>query len=167
MLRASLVLGLLVVGSAATGLAQTMTTAPITVEHAWARATPGTITTGGAYMTVIDHGAAADRLIGVSTPVAGKAEIHEMTNDKGVMKMHMVDGLAVEPGKPLELKPGGYHVMLMDLKHPLKEGDSFPLTLVFQKAGSVAVTVKVAKAGAMAPDAPAAMPGMNMPGTKM
>jgi copper(I)-binding protein len=164
MLRAILVAGFLVVGATTIGFAQTMTSAPITVERAWARATPGTITTGGAYMIVIDHGTAPDRLIGVATPIAGKAEVHETTNENGVMKMRMVDGVTVEPGKSLELKPGGYHVMMTDLKQPLKEGDSFPLTLTFEKAGSIAVTVKVGKVGAMAPtqDAPAAMPGMKM-----
>lgn len=169
MLRASLVAGLLVAGATTIGFAQTMTSAPITVERAWARATPGAVTTGGAYMTVIDHGTAPDRLIGVATPIAGKAEVHEMTNDKGVMKMRMVHGVTVEPGKSLELKPGGYHVMLMDLKQPLKDGDSFPLTLTFEKAGNIPVTVKVGKIGAMGPsqDAPAAMPDMKMPGMKM
>lgn len=164
MLRAFALAALLIAGPSSAGFAQTMPGAPITVERAWARATPGTITTGGAYMTVIDHGTTSDRLIGVSTPIAGKAEVHEMTTDNGVMKMRAVDGVAIEPGKSLELKPGGYHVMLTDLKQPLKEGDSFPLTVTFEKAGSIPVTVKVGKVGAMGPtqDAPAAMPGMKM-----
>jgi hypothetical protein len=138
--------------------------APITVERAWARATPGNVTTGGAYMTLVDHGATSDRLVGVSTPVAGKAELHMSMQDGGIMKMHGIAGVTVEPGRSIELKPGGYHVMLLELSKPLKEGDSFPMTLMFEKAGSIQVMVKVEKAGAMGPSSSgtSAMPGMKM-----
>jgi periplasmic copper chaperone A len=118
------------------------------VEHPWARATPGQSKTGAAYLT-IEGGTAPDKLVGVSTPAAGKAEIHTQMNESGVMKMHGVDGVAVPAGRKVELKPGSYHVMLMDLKHPLKEGESFPLTLTFEKAGKREVTVPVGKVGAM------------------
>lgn len=164
MTRLSIIAALLIVGWAAPTLAQTAGAAPITIENAWARATPGTITTGGAYMTLVDHGTSADRLVGVATPVAGKAELHVMSEDNGIMKMRPVDAIAVEPGKPTELKPGGYHVMLIDLKQPLKEGDSFPMTLTFEKAGTIQVTVKVEKPGARGPmpSTSPAMPGMKM-----
>jgi copper(I)-binding protein len=148
---------------ATTGHAQAPTAGPIAVENAWARATPGASTTGAAYLTVTDHGSAPDRLIGVTSPVAARAELHTMSNDNGVMTMRGIDGLAVEPGKPVELKPGGNHIMLFDLKQPLHEGDSFPLTLTFEKAGAVQVTVTVEKIGAMGP---MPMPGMK-PGMKM
>jgi copper(I)-binding protein len=134
---------------------------PIAVENAWARATPGNSKTGVVYLTVVDHGTASDRLVGVSSPVAARAELHSMSDDNGVMKMHTVDAIPVQPGMSTELKPGGYHIMLMDLKQPLKEGGSFPLTLRFEKAGSVPVTVKVEKVGAMAP-MPDMKPGMKM-----
>ena len=161
MLRSFAIATALTVASLSPAFAQTTSAAPIMVENAWARATPGNIKTGGAYMTLKDMGTSPDQLVGVSTPVADKAELHIMTEDNGVMKMRPVAAIPVEPGKPTELKPGGYHVMLMGLKNPLKEGDSFPMTLKFEKAGTIQVTVKVEKPGAMAP-----MPGMK-PGMKM
>jgi len=142
-------------------LAQSGPMPSIIVEHAWARATPGNSKTGAVYLTIVDHGASPDRLVGVASAVAGRAELHTMRNDNGVMKMHAIDALAVAPGAPTELKPGGYHIMLMDLKQPLKEGDHFPLTLRFEKAGSIQVTVQVEKVGAMAPP-PGMKPGMKM-----
>jgi len=162
----------LIAGEFSPAQAQTTAAAPITIENAWARATPGAVTTGGAYMTLVDHGTSPDRLVAVSTPVAGKAELHVMSMDKGISTMRPVDALTVEPGKPVELKPGGYHVMLIDLKAPLKLGDSFPMSLTFEKAGTIQVTVKVEKPGAMGPNqnpnqnpmpsASPAMPDMKM-----
>lgn len=122
---------------------------PITVERAWSRATPQG-GTGALFMTVTDSGA-ADRLLRVSTPIAERAELHGSTNDNGVMKMRPVETLPVSPGKPLVLAPGGYHVMLMGLKQALREGDSFPVTLAFEHAGTVATEATVAKAGAPMP----------------
>ena len=163
MVRLAVLSLVLSAGVIAAGQAQSPT--PISVEHAWARATPGNIRTGGVYLTIVDHGPGDDRLVAVSTPVAGKAEVHEMHEDKGVMVMRPVGGIAVAPGQSVELKPGGYHVMLMELKQPLKEGDNFPLTLTFEKAGPIQVSVTVEKPGARGP-MPPAMPGMKMPDTK-
>ena len=122
----------------------------IAVSNAWARASAGAATTGAAYFTITDN-ASADRLIGASTPVAGKAELHESRNENGVMQMRAVPSLPLEPGKSVTLAPGGYHVMLMELKQPLKVGDSFPLTLTFEKAQAITVQVKIGAAGAAAP----------------
>jgi periplasmic copper chaperone A len=133
--------------------------APIAVTDAWARATPTGATTGAAYVTVANHGTSADRLVSVSTPVAAMAQLHNTTNDNGVMKMRPVAGLDLKPGASFALKPGGYHVMLTGLKQPLAEGQSFPLTLTFEHAGPVETTVKIAKAGAMGGSD---MGGMNM-----
>jgi len=120
-----------------------------TVEKLWARATPPQAKVGAVYLTVAG-GSAADRLVGVASPVAGKAEIHEATSDNGVMKMRRVDGgLAVPAGKKVELKPGGYHVMLMGLKQQLKEGETVPLTLTFEKSGRREVEARIGKPGAM------------------
>ena len=127
----------------------------IEVEQVWSRAAPqGRV--GVLYMTVTDHGA-PDRLVGVETPVAEKAELHESFAEGGVMKMRPVAAAPVEPGKPLVLKPGGYHVMLMGLRRTLKEGDEFPATIRFAQAGAVSVTAHVAKAGAAAPPGAAEM----------
>jgi copper(I)-binding protein len=119
----------------------------IQVDHPWARASAGAATTGAAYLTIVDTGP-ADQLTGASTPAAATAEIHESMSDMGMMKMRPVVGLALEPGKPVTLKPGGYHVMLTGLKAPLKAGDTFPLTLKFQHAPPMTVTVTVEPIGA-------------------
>ncbi|CAH2600690.1 Copper chaperone PCu(A)C [Rhodovastum atsumiense] len=123
------------------------------VTQPWARATAPNAQTGAAFVTVEASGA-PDRLTGGSSPVAGKVEVHEHIHDNGVMRMREVaGGLALEPGKPVTLQPGSYHLMLMGLKQQLKPGESFPLTLTFAKAPPVTVTVAVAAAGASAPPA--------------
>jgi len=133
----------------------------IKITEAWARATPGGAQTAAAYVTV--ESAAGDRLTGASTPAAQKAEIHEMTMDGNVMKMRQVDGIDLSAGKPVTLKPGGYHIMLSGLARPLQEGQTFPLTLDFAKAGAHQVTVNVEKVGAMGPGG-TSNSGANMPG---
>jgi copper(I)-binding protein len=112
------------------------------IDHPWARASAGAAKTGAAYLTITDQGA-ADRLTGASTPVADTAELHESMADMGTMKMRPVDGLALDTGKPVKLGPGGYHVMLFGLKAPLKAGDTFPLTLKFDHAAPLTVTISV------------------------
>ena len=118
------------------------------IDHPFARATPPGARSGGVFLSVENNGDRADRLLGVSTPVAGTAELHQMVMDAGVMRMRSVAGLDVKPGGRLVLQPGGYHVMLADLKRPLQAGDSFPLTLGFEKAGSIEVSVVVENMGA-------------------
>jgi periplasmic copper chaperone A len=118
------------------------------IDHPFARATPPGARSGGVFLSVENNGDRADRLLSVSTPVAGTAELHQMVMDAGVMRMRAVAGLDVKPGDRLVLKPGGYHVMLADLKRPLQAGDSFPLTLGFEKAGSIEVSVVVESMGA-------------------
>jgi periplasmic copper chaperone A len=120
--------------------------ATITVDHAWCRpAIAGH--QGAVYMTITDAGA-SDSLTGASTPVATTAELHRTTNDNGVMKMRAVPSLPVDQGASVTLTPGGYHLMLMNLKQDLNQGQSFPVTLTFAKAGQVTATVTVAKSGA-------------------
>ena len=118
------------------------------IDHPFARETPPGARSGGVFLTVENTGGAPDRLLGVSSPVAGAAELHAMTLDGGVMRMRAVPTMEVRPGDKLELKPGGYHAMLTDLKHPLKAGDRFPLTLTFQHAGAIEVSVWVEAMGA-------------------
>ena len=126
--------------------------AKVQVVSPWARATPAGAQTGAAYMTLVNKGAAADRLVSASTPLAAVTEFHKTVDDNGVMKMLPVDGIEVHAGSQAVLKPGGYHVMLMKLAHPLEVGQSFPLTLTFEKAGTITVSVKVQKIGAMGSD---------------
>ena len=130
----------------------------IEVQHAWSRpAMAGH--TGVVYLSITDHGA-PDRLTGVSCPDAAKAELHESSDDHGVMKMRPVASLPVQPGETVALQPGGYHIMLVGLKRALNPGDSVPVTLTFAKAGQVTAVAMVEKRGA----APAhdAMGGMKM-----
>jgi copper(I)-binding protein len=106
--------------------------APAKAEGAWARASVQGQSGTGAFMTLTATEPLT--LVGASTPVAGVAAVHEMKMEGDVMRMHEVDKLAVAPGKPLQMKPGGFHVMLMDLKAPLKPGTRIPLTLTFRTA---------------------------------
>ena len=143
----------------------------LVISQAWSRATPGGAKVGGGYLTIENKGTAPDRLIGVSSDAAGKVEVHEMTMSNGVMTMRPLEkGLAIEPGKTVRLAPGGYHLMLMDLKAPLKQGEKLPITLDFEKAGKVQVTLDVQAVGAQGPG-PASGGGMEMkkmsPGMKM
>ena len=132
--------------------------ASIQVEKPYARATPGGATTGAVYMTLDNKSNAEDRLTGASSDVASTLQIHEMKVVNGTMEMREVaGGLAIPAGGSVVLKPGGYHVMLIGLKKPLKAGDSFPLTLQFQKAGKVSVTVPVQAMGGSNDN----MPGMG------
>jgi copper(I)-binding protein len=115
--------------------------AGLTVEKPWAR--PAAVGQMGViYLTVKDTGA-PDRLVGVKTPVADDAQLHVSKMSGNMMEMRPVDAIPVAPGKPLVLAPGGYHIMLMGLKHPLKEGDTIPMTLVFEKGGAVSATATV------------------------
>ena len=135
----------------AAALAQTgAQTGSIEITEAWARATPGGAQNGAAYVTLVSP--TGDRLTGVSSPVAEKAELHQMTNDGGIMKMREVTAIELPPGTPVSLKPGGLHVMLMGLKHPLQPGQSVPMTLQFEKSGTREVDVTVGKVGATGPE---------------
>ena len=132
-----------------TAHAQEVKAGDLVITQAWSRATPGGAKIAGGYLTIENKGAAPDRLISGSGDFAGKVEIHEMAMNNGVMTMRPLDkGLVIEPGKTVKLAPGGYHLMLMDLKKPLKQGDKVPLTLEFEKAGKVALSLDVQGVGA-------------------
>jgi copper(I)-binding protein len=123
--------------------------AGIRVDHVWARAAPAGHE-GAVYLTITDGGA-PDTLTGVTTPIAVEAAVHQSMDDHGVTKMRPIGPLSIPSGKPLMLAPRGYHIMLSGLKQSLKEGDSFPITLTFAKAGPVTATATVAEAGARMP----------------
>ncbi|MDB5595176.1 MAG: hypothetical protein JWM36_2137 [Hyphomicrobiales bacterium] len=131
-----------------------VTLGPIRIEQAWARATPGGSTIGGAYLKVTNTGTTADRLVSGETGIAERFELHEMSMTDGVMKMRpLADGIALAPGQTVELRPGGLHVMLVGLKQPLKAGETFPSVLKFEKAGTISVPFVVQPIGAGAPGA--------------
>ncbi len=123
----------------------------IMIEQAWARATPGKAPNGAAYFTLRAEGETADRLVAVASPVAQRTELHTHLMEDGVMKMRAIKAVEVTPGSPTVFQPGGHHVMLMGLKAPLVEGERFPLTLTFERAGSIEIQVEIEKIGAMAP----------------
>jgi periplasmic copper chaperone A len=137
----------------------------IRVDQAWARATPGIVKTGAVYLSIVNTGTTPDQLVAASTPAAEKAELHEMKMVNNVMEMRPIRSLPIAPGQKLVLAPGGYHIMLIGLKAPLKRGQSVPLTLTFAHAGRQDVVASVAKVGAMHPDqSGAAQGGSGMPG---
>lgn len=145
--------------------AQQVKIGDLVLDHAWARATPGGAKVGGGYLIIENKGATPDKLIGGSSPVAAKVEVHEMAMNNGVMTMRPVEnGLSIPPGQSITLAPGGYHLMLMDLKGPLKKGDKVPVTLAFEKAGEVKVTLDIEGIGAMGPTSGQML--HQMPGTQ-
>ena len=124
----------------------------LAIGHPWSRATPGGAKIGGGYMTVTNNGSAPDRLMTATTNVADRVEIHEMGMNNGVMTMRQISGgVPVPPGQTVAFAPGGYHLMLMGLKAPLKEGDRVKATLTFEKAGPIEVTINVEGIGAQHP----------------
>jgi len=125
--------------------------ADVTVTNAFSRASAPTAKAGAAFLT-LNVSTGTDKLVSASSPVADKAELHTHLMENGIARMRPVDGgIDVVAGTPTELKPGGLHIMLIGLKAPLTQGESFPLSLTFEKAGTVTVTVPVQGPGAMAP----------------
>ena len=158
-----LLLAILAVGlAAAPAGAQEVKAGTLQISTPWARATPKGATVGGAYMKITNNGSEPDRLIGGSSPVAGKFEIHGMSMQGDVMKMRpLQNGIEIKPGQTVELKPGGSHVMLVGLKRPLVKGEEVKATLEFQKAGKVDVSYAVSSIGAQSSE------GVSAPGLMM
>jgi periplasmic copper chaperone A len=119
----------------------------LTIGHPWARPIAGPNKIGAAYLSIMNAGQLPDKLEAASSPEAGKAEIHEHAMDaNGIMRMRPVQGgLLIPAGGTIEFKPGGYHIMLMGLKHNLEDGAHIPLKLTFERAGPVDVEVNIEK----------------------
>jgi copper(I)-binding protein len=129
--------------------AETYKAGPLVIAKPWSRATPGGAKVAGGYVTITNTGTAPDRLTAVTLSGAGPGEVHESTNSGGVVRMRPVEGgLEIKPGATVELKPGGYHVMFLGLKQPLKNGERLSGTLTFEKAGTVPVEFAVRSLGA-------------------
>ena len=129
--------------SAAQAPKQTSPASDIVVEESWAPTTIGQSKTGVAYMTIVNHGEAPDRLVGASSPAAGKVELHMSDFDGGIARMRAMPDMDLKPHQPVSLKPGGLHLMLFDLRAPLAAGGQIPITLIFEKAGAIEVSVNV------------------------
>ena len=127
--------------------------AQVNVEKPWTRATPPGAKVGAGFMQLRNAGA-ADRVVGASSPVAGRVEMHVTMREGDVMKMREVTAFEVPAGGTFELKPGGAHLMLMDLKRPLKKGEKVPLTLKLEKGGELKLELTVEEMGARQPAQP-------------
>ena len=134
---------------AMTGFAEEYQLDTLRIDRAFARATPPGAKTGVVFFIVDNAANTADRLLRASTPIAAGVALHQMAVDEGMMKMRAVPSLEIRPGGRLELQPGGYHLMLLDLKQPLRVGEKFPLTLTFARGGSITVSVQVEEMGAV------------------
>ena len=121
----------------------------IIVQQAWARASAGQAPNGAAFLTIVNSGTEADKLVSASSNVAKTTELHTHIKEGDVMKMRAVESITVPAGGSVELKPGGDHVMFMGLTQQLKQGESFPLTLKFANGGEINVTVEIQTPGAM------------------
>lgn len=124
----------------------------LVISHPWARATAPAAPAGGGFLSITNTGATADRLVSARSAAANMVQIHEMKMDGGVMRMREVDhGLEIPAGATVTLAPGGFHLMMMGLKEPLKEHTMVPVTLTFEKAGSIDVQLAVEGMGATHP----------------
>jgi len=148
-----ILLGALLAGSAAAGCSSGGSGAEIKITDPWARPSSAMASAGAAYMTITNNGSAADALLGASSPAAATVEVHETvvmgspapgaSGDSGMMGMQPVSRLEIPAGGSVELKPGSYHVMLIGLKQDLKAGATIEITLTFERAGEVTLSVPV------------------------
>ncbi|MEL7727964.1 copper chaperone PCu(A)C [Citromicrobium bathyomarinum] len=126
----------------------------IAITGAWSRETAEGQNAGGAFMTIANSGSADDRLTGGSTSVAGDVQIHTVDMTDGVMRMReLEDGLDVPAGGSVTLRPGSFHIMLMQLDQPLQQGETVPVTLTFEKAGPVEIELAIQPVGSQGPTA--------------
>ena len=125
------------------GLSQDYRIGTLAVDQAWARESPPTVTNGAAFMTITNRGTSTDRLMSADAEVSERVELHTHLMDQGVMRMRQVDSIELKPGEVTELKPGGLHVMFIGLKAPFKAGQQVPVTLRFERGGSLDIEVPV------------------------
>ena len=122
--------------------------AQIEIENAWARATPPGAETAAGYVTIRNKSSSPDHLIRVASPLAARVEMHVHIHDGDVMRMRQVKGYDIPAKGSLELKPGGGHLMFVDIQRPFKEGEKIPVTLRFERAGERKVVFNVGRIGA-------------------
>ena len=124
-------------------LVPSLSLAQVEVEGGWARPTPPTAQVAAGYAVVRNRGIDSDRLVSAASPIAERVELHQMTHDGGIMRMRQIDGVLVPAKGVITLEPGGIHLMLINIKHPLKVGESVPVTLRFERAGERQTTLQV------------------------
>lgn len=147
----NLIAALLLILAAAPAVAHEHKIGELLIVHPWSRATAGQAPNGAVYMKIENHGHEDDKLVSAASDVAEMVQLHEHVMEDNVAKMREVAAIDVPMLGMAELKPGGYHIMLMGLKEPLAEYGSFHLKLTFEKAGSIEVEVQVEEAGATEP----------------
>jgi periplasmic copper chaperone A len=146
---AAAVLGLALVGACSPPAPQAGASAPPVISNAWAAVTPGGAKVGAGYLTVTNPGAQDDHLVSASSPRAAHVEIHDMKMEGDMMTMHSMDeGLVVPAGKSAALKPGGGHLMFIDITTPFVAGETIPVTLTFEHAGAIEAQLPVRPIGA-------------------
>ncbi len=124
------------------------------IAHPWTRATPKGAKVAGGYLKITNKGPGSDRLVGARFELAPRVEIHEIVRAGGTASMReLKSGLEIKPGATVELKPGGYHIMFMDLNRPLERGERIKGALTFEKAGTIEIEFTVEAVGAPAPGA--------------
>jgi copper(I)-binding protein len=131
--------------------AVTLAASALRMESPWARASLSGVRNSIVYGALVNEGSAALTIVGGSTPMASRVEFHIHAMNGDVMTMKQLDSIALKPGERVTLQPGGLHIMLIDLKQPLKQGASFPLTLVTGDGASLDVMVKIESATATGP----------------
>jgi copper(I)-binding protein len=142
--RAAILLLSIAAGLASTAQAHSFKLGDIEIGHPYSRPTVPGQPAAVAYLALENKGDAGDRLVSVSSPISKSGEIHTMAMDNNIMRMREVGTLELKPAEKIAMTPGaGYHLMLIGVKQPLKAGDKFPLTLTFEKAGKIDVTVNV------------------------
>lgn len=140
-------------------VSKSWTAGALFIDSVWVRATPGGAKVAAGFLTIKNNGKEMDRLVKFETPAAGRSEMHEMAINNGVMSMREIEALDIKPGELVILKPGGHHLMLMDLKNPIVMGTVVKGTLTFEKAGAVEVEFAVTPIGAASPDGKPAAAG--------
>lgn len=152
MISRRLILAALVASVAVPAVAHDYKLGTLEISHPWTRATPPTAQAGGGFLTITNKGTAADRLLAARSALSDKVEVHEMKMDGNVMRMRELEkGLEIPAGATVMLKPGGFHIMFMGLKAPFAKDAKVPVTLVFEKAGSIDIQLDVEALGASAP----------------
>ncbi|MEZ5910277.1 MAG: copper chaperone PCu(A)C [Hyphomicrobiaceae bacterium] len=151
-LTAALLAAAIVTVLSSTAQAREYKLGALVLSSPWSRATPGGAKVGAGFVTIENKGGQPDRLIAGASPIAGKIEIHEMSVEKGVMRMRLLPkGLEIPAGGKVELKPGGYHIMFIDLRRPIVKGQAVKATLTFEKAGRIEIELDVEAIGSSAP----------------
>ena len=143
-----LLIGSFFIAFASSAIAHDYSKGSLHIEHPWSRATPKGASVGAGYLVIENRGSAVDRLLSISSEIAGRVEIHEMAVTDGIMRMRpLPKGVEIAPGLTAKFEPGGLHVMFLDLNRPLEKGDRIKATLRFEKAGAVEVEFVVEAMG--------------------